>query len=118
MSKVGSDRAKSTIKITNMITGKLELTVKINELPKFSNTKNGWFEFHMNCDGIKVKASVKPKVWKKLTDAQANFPMWVASIAGKMGEPIPGGFELLEPAIQVFEKKPKPPKEEAVLIAS
>jgi hypothetical protein len=24
---------------------------------------------------------VKPKIWKKLTDAQDNFPMWVAAIA-------------------------------------
>jgi len=29
-----------------------------------------------------------------------------------MGEPIPNGFILDQAAIQVFEKKPKPPKEE------
>jgi hypothetical protein len=37
--------------------------------------------------------------------------MWVAAIAGKMGEPTDRGFVLNEPAIQVFEKKPKEPKE-------
>jgi hypothetical protein len=50
---------------------------------------------------------VKPKVFKKLTDAQANYPQWVGAIAGKMGEATDNGFVLLEPSIQVFEKKPK-----------
>jgi hypothetical protein len=50
---------------------------------------------------------VKPKVFKKLEDAQANYPQWVAAIAGKMGEATETGFVLLEPNIQVFEKKPK-----------
>jgi hypothetical protein len=36
--------------------------------------------------------------------------MWVAAIAGKMGEPMHGGFVLNEPNIQVFERKPKEPK--------
>jgi hypothetical protein len=39
--------------------------------------------------------------------------MWVAAIAGKMGESTSKGFVLLEPSIQVFEKKPKEPKSEA-----
>lgn len=37
----------------------------------------------------------------------------VAQIAGKMGEPIEGGFILDQPNIQVFERKPKEPKPEA-----
>ena len=37
--------------------------------------------------------------------------MWVAAIAGKLGEMTEGGFELAQPNIQVFERKPKPPKE-------
>jgi hypothetical protein len=53
---------------------------------------------------------VKPKVFKKLEDAQANYPQWVAAIAGKMGEATETGFVLLEPNIQVFEKKPKEAK--------
>jgi hypothetical protein len=39
--------------------------------------------------------------------------MWVAAIAGKLGEATPDGFVLADPAIQVFEKKPKDPKETA-----
>jgi hypothetical protein len=37
--------------------------------------------------------------------------MWVAAIAGKMGEQFDGGFVLDQPSIQVFERKPKEPKE-------
>jgi hypothetical protein len=55
------------------------------------------------------------KIWKKLTDAQANFPMWVAAMAplapraisGQTGKVTADGFELEQPSIQVFEKKPK-----------
>jgi hypothetical protein len=46
-------------------------------------------------------------MFKKLTDAQANFPMWVGAIGGAMGEATPTGFILENPNIQVFEKKPK-----------
>jgi hypothetical protein len=49
-------------------------------------------------------------MFKKLEEAQANYPMWVAAIAGKLGEATPDGFVLVEPAIQVFEKKPKDPQ--------
>ena len=38
--------------------------------------------------------------------------MWVAAIAGKMGEGIEGGFGLEKPNIQVFERQPKEPKPE------
>ena len=102
-----------------MITaGKLEVTCKISELPTFSTDRKGWHEFHVNCDGVKIRVRVKPKVWKKLAEANQNWPIWVASITGKMGpqrqegETILQGFDLLEPAIQVYEKKPKPLKEE------
>ena len=63
-------------------TGKLELTIKINEFPADARTvENGWKEFDLDCDGQLVRVKVKPKVFKKLEDAQANYPMWVAAIA-------------------------------------
>ncbi|MBD1890596.1 fertility inhibition FinO-like protein, partial [Trichocoleus sp. ST-U2] len=62
-------------------------------------------------DGRLVSVTVKPKVFKKLEQAQAEYPMWVAAIAGKMGQTSENGFVLVEPNIQVFEKKPKEPKE-------
>ena len=93
------------------IQGKLELNIKINELPTdVSVDKNGWKTFDLDCEGQIFSVTVKPKVFKKLEDAQANFPMWVAAIAGKMGEATETGFVLLEPNIQVFEKKPKEAK--------
>jgi hypothetical protein len=90
------------------VQGKLEVTIKINELPAIaSKDMNGWITFNLDCDGRIFTTTVKPKVFKKLEDAQANFPMWVAAIAGKFGNPTDKGFVLGEPNIQVFEKKPK-----------
>lgn len=93
--------------------GKLELTIKINELPSANTVENGWQQFELECDGRIVTVRVRPKMWKKLTDAQANYPMWVAAIAGKMGQITDKGFVLEEPNIQVFERKPKETKPEA-----
>jgi hypothetical protein len=69
--------------------------------------ENGWKSFEIDCDGRIVSVTVKPKVFKKLEQAQTDYPMWVAAIAGKMGEATWQGFVLNEPAIQVFEKKAK-----------
>ncbi len=92
--------------------GKLELTIKINEFPtEVKTVDNGWKEFDLDCDGQIVTIKVRPKVFKKLEQAQENYPMWVAAIAGKMGESTPGGFVLDQPNIQVFERKPKEAKE-------
>lgn len=93
--------------------GKLELTIKINEMPDDIRTvENGWKEFDLDCDGQLVRVKIKPKVFKKLEQAQESYPMWVAAIAGRMGEPLQGGFVLDQPNIQVFERKPKEPKPE------
>lgn len=94
------------------ISGKLELTIKINEFPADAQTvENGWKQFDLDCDGTVVSLKVKPKVFKKLEQAQENYPMWVAAISGKMGASTAKGFMLDEPSIQVFERKPKEPKE-------
>src|SRR4028119_312522 len=107
---------KQRIKPTKlpMTTGKLELTIKINELPTNVETnKDNWKTFELDCDGRVVSVTVKPKIWKKLEDAAANYPMWVAAIGGKIGESTSNGFVLSDPNIQVFEKKSKEPKTEA-----
>jgi hypothetical protein len=97
-----------------MTLGKLELIIKINEFPNNVETnKDNWKTFGLDCDGRVVSVTVKPKIWKKLEDAVANYPQWVAAISGKMGESTSDGFVLSEPSIQVFEKKPKEPKPEA-----
>ena len=98
--------------------GKLEITIKINEFPVDVHTReNNWKQFDLDYDGRIVSVTVKPKVFKKLEEAQTNYPMWVAAIVGKIGEATANGFVLNEPNIQVFEKKPKEPKPEAATAA-
>lgn len=99
--------------------GKLELTIKINEFPADIKTlENGWKQFDINTGDRIVTITVKPKIFKKLEQAQESYPMWVAAITGLMGEKTEQGFVLNEPNIQTFEKKPKEPKEAAPPVAS
>ena len=98
------------------VPGKLEATIKINELPTSEVVENGWHRFTLDCDGREVSATVKPKVWKKLTSAAEQYDSWVAAVTGRVGELTPTGFILESPSIQAFERKPKadkPPKETA-----
>lgn len=94
------------------ISGKLEVTIKINELPtEVTTDKNGWKRFHIDCGGRPVDIALRPRMWNKLEEAKANYPLWVAAIAGTMGPSVGEGFVLQEPALQVFERKPRPPAE-------
>ena len=68
-----------------MTQGKLEVTIKINELPQAQAVENGWQQFEVDCDGRIISIT----------------------IAGKMGEATGNGFIMDEPNIQVFEKKAK-----------
>lgn len=86
--------------------GKLELTIKIHEIPTDVTTKsNGWKEFTLDCDGRPVQITVRPRMWMRLEEARATYPLWVASITGQMGQSHGKGFVLNEPALQVFERK-------------
>jgi hypothetical protein len=92
--------------------GKLEINIKINQLPTQSQTiKRGWQRFYVNVEGQIVQMKVRPRTWNKLLKANEEYPTWVASITGKMGHRIKDGFELLEPSIQVYEKKVDVPSE-------
>ena len=64
--------------------------------------------FAVHADGQTVVVELKNKAWNTLKTAAENYPQWVAAITGQMGEAIEGGFRLANPAVQVFEKKPKP----------
>jgi hypothetical protein len=93
------------------ISGKLEVTIKISELPADVTTnKNGWKEFRIDCEGRPVAVALRPRMWTRITDAAAAWPEWVAAISGRMGAPLGQGFVLIEPAVQVFERKPRPPE--------
>lgn len=96
------------------ITGKLEIVIKINTFPdEVKTNQNGWRSFVVDCEGQIASVTVKPKVFKKLEDAQANYPMWVATITGKLGARTARGFVLDSPAIATFERKPKEANKEA-----
>ncbi|MCK5522579.1 MAG: hypothetical protein KAI83_05520 [Thiomargarita sp.] len=96
---------RSSIKMPKTV-GKLEVNIKITELPNWVETiKHGWQHFCINVEGEIVQMKVRPKIWQKLVDANEEYHQWIASITGKMGHRIKNGFELLEPAIQIYEKK-------------
>ncbi len=91
-----------------MTPGKLEVSIKINALPTDVTTApNGWKTFGLDCSGRTVTMTLKPKMFAKLEVAARDWPMWVAAISGQLGASTANGFELLEPNVQTFEKKPK-----------
>jgi hypothetical protein len=102
---------RSTIRMPKT-QGRLEINIKINELPNWVETiKRDWQRICINVEGQIVQMNVRPKIWNKLIKANEEYPMWVASITGKMGPRIKNGFELLEVGVQVYEKTPKEPNE-------
>ncbi|MHC5819616.1 MAG: fertility inhibition FinO-like protein [Nostoc sp.] len=101
-----------------MIPGKLEITIKINELPQPKDVENAWQQFDLNCDGRITTITVQPKIYNKLTDVTSNYPQSVAGIAGKLGQSTKLGFVLELPKMQVFERKHKAEKPSAVGAAS
>ncbi|WP_028954594.1 hypothetical protein [Synechocystis sp. PCC 7509] len=99
--------------------GKLELTIKINEFPTDVQTgENGLKQFDIDTGEQIVSVSLKPKVFKKLEQAQENYPMWASEIAGQMGDKTDSGFVLKEPNVQTFEKKPKESKEATPVVSA
>ena len=91
--------------------GRLELTLKFSALPKAVPVKDG-MKIGIQTDGALVVTTLPPKSWKKLAQAAAEFPLWVASVTGKLGAKAgaDGGAVIVmeQPALQVFEKKAKP----------
>ncbi len=88
---------------------KLEVIIKINELPaEVTTNKNGWKEFKLDCGGRIVAVSLRPRMWNKIEEASKQWPLWLATITGQMGQSVGTGFVLVEPAVQVFERKPRP----------
>ncbi len=89
--------------------GKLEVTIKINAMPDGVVTdKKGWKEFTLDCDGRAVLVSLRPRMFSKIEEAARSWPLWLAVVTGQMGKAAGSGFVLTEPAVQTFERKPKP----------
>ena len=89
------------------IPGKLEVTLKIHQLPPTQPTAPDTRLFAVQADGRAVIVEMKKKPWNTLKKAVATGPQWVATITGTLGEAVDGGFRLEDPRVQVFEKKPK-----------
>ena len=97
--------------------GKAEVVLKISEYPNDVQTvQNGWKEFHIESNGRLFRITIKPKIFNKLDEAK-KFPEFVIAIQGQLGAQEGNVFTVLEPNIQVFEKKirdPKPATAEAI----
>lgn len=92
------------------VPGKLEVTIRINQLPtEVVTNKNGWKEFKLDCGGRIVSVSLRPRMWAKLEQANTDWPLWLAVIGGQMGQSVGTGFMLVEPSLQTFERKPPAP---------
>ena len=94
--------------IAMAVPGKLDVTLKINQLPQAKPATAQTVVFAVQAEGQTVVVELKNKMWNSLKTAAETYPQWVAAITGKMGEAVEGGFRLVNPAVQVFEKKPKP----------
>ena len=110
-STVNALPSDSPLEGENFVPGKLEISIKFNSLPKPVMLQSG-AKFGIDADGMKISITLKPKNWKKLTDAATQYRSWVASLTGKMGPITQDGFELIDPAVQVFEKADKKSKKE------
>ncbi|MHC5747640.1 MAG: fertility inhibition FinO-like protein [Nostoc sp.] len=79
-----------------MITGKLEITTKINELPQPKILENSWQQFDIDSDG-RIISVTKSKVWKKLTDTASNYSQYIATITLQLGQQTDNRFVLDKP---------------------
>lgn len=95
-----------TLSEAQCVKGRLELTLKFSELPKAIPGERD-LTFGVDCEGTLIQVSVRPRLWNRLLQAAREYPQWVATVTGKMGPPTARGFVLLEPGLQVFEKKAK-----------
>lgn len=91
------------------ISAKLDVTIKINQLPQSKPASPQTVLFAVQASNRTVVVELKNKMWNTLKEAAERYPQWVAAITGQPGTALPdGGFKLENPAVQVFEKKPKP----------
>lgn len=83
---------------------KVQLTCKLNQVPAHRQLPDKKIEFFLsNASDLIFTVRMKPKQFKKLLNH--GYENWVAAITGDMGEATATGFELINPALQVFEKK-------------
>ena len=88
-----------------------EITLKMNELPIVDNPAAKSVQFHLKAGDYIVTVNMKGKSYRKVATMAEGFDQFVVAIGGKIGKKTPKGFELEGAGCQIFEKKPKPPKE-------
>jgi len=88
-----------------------EITLKLNELPTVQNPMAKTVQFHLKAGDYIVTVNLKGKTYRKAAAMAEGFDQFVIAIGGKIGKKNPKGFELEGAGCQIFEKKPKPPKE-------
>jgi len=88
---------------------KAELTLKFNEVPTNAviTPQNITFEVQ---DNFLYHVTVRPKFWKKITEAAKQYPLWIAIMTGKIDKIEQNTIFLKEVGIAVFERKLKPEK--------
>ena len=100
------------------IDAKLEVTLKFSTLPDAKTVGQGKMAFALKTpDGQFVTVEVSSKAWNKLVKTAEDWPSWIAALTGTMGERTEQGFVLVNPGLQVFERKPKAPAEAASPLA-
>lgn len=87
------------------IPGKIDVVVKINQLPAEIRSIGNEVQFTIDTGEQVVAVTLKSRVWGRLIQANQGEAPWVAAIKGKMGVRTEKGFVLEQPAVQVFEKK-------------
>jgi hypothetical protein len=93
------------------VPARVEITLKFTSMPEPMPGPNGWKRFALVADGRTYQATVRPKIWNKLSEGAQTWQQWTAVCRGKLGAPIADGFELVDASLEVFERKEKAPKE-------
>jgi hypothetical protein len=94
-----------------VVKGRAEVTVKFSEVPQV-RTDGDKVTVEIVCEGWVISTQLKAKSWRKAVNAMMEYPQWVASLNGKLGQETQRGFTLMDAGVQVFEKKPKETKPE------
>ncbi len=101
--------AQKEIKMTE---ARAEITLKFNTIPEVRTLPKSRVKFYLKAtNGVVFTVNIKGKSWRKAEASMKEFPEWVAMVGGKLGAPTSNGFEVEGAGLQVFEKKPKEPKQ-------
>jgi hypothetical protein len=112
---VASNVVQSTVqkKTTMNTASRLEVTIKMNQIPTPQATKDGTHLFKVQYGDRVVSFSVKQKTWQKVANSAKSMDYFVIAVSGGMGPNTDDGFELLNASAQCFQGKPPKESKEA-----